>query len=42
VIQHYLGHAKIETTEFYTQVAMGHLRRATDKLLENMSTNNTE
>lgn len=37
-IQQYLGHAQIGTTEFYTHVAMGHLKKASDRLFKQTST----
>jgi integrase/recombinase XerD len=37
-IQQYLGYAQIGTTEFYTHVALGHLKKASDKLFKHAST----
>jgi site-specific recombinase XerD len=37
-IQAYLGHSQIGTTEFYTHVAMEHLRDATERILKDVST----
>jgi integrase len=36
-IQQYLGHSQVQTTEFYTHVAVGHLRSASDGLFKGVS-----
>ncbi len=37
-VQQYLGHAQVVTTEWYTHVAMGHLRKAADTVLSGIVT----